>query len=291
VSDPKLHHYVPQFYLRRFTDSAGRLWVWDRDMDRVFPTGPRSIAAESGFYFLTAFIDEGHDPLIMERQFADLEGEVSVITDQWLDWIRHGELGDRLPVPDANRELVSLFLALQFLRTEDARSILVAVAESAGTVMESENERRALHTEMLWSDQLVASFARRIRDCSWIFGRTSTSTPFVTSDNPIAFRSPDNLMWLKAGVLSEGTYLVFPLAPDVIMYCHPDEGPWRNARLSRLDCHISPVTFTDELVESENSGQVFMASRFVISNTASFDREREFAKTIGTDAYAPPGIN
>ncbi len=95
-------------------------------------------------------------------------------------------------------------------------------------------------------------------------------------------------MWVKAGVLSEGTYIVYPLAPDVVMYCYPDEGIWRDAKISRFDCRISPVTFTDQMVQGENSGQVFMASRFVFSNKAAFDLEREFAKTIGTDTYAPP---
>ncbi|WP_276571626.1 hypothetical protein [Bradyrhizobium sp. dw_78] len=42
------------------------------------------------------------------------------------------------------------------------------------------------------------------------------------------------------------------------------------------------------MVESENSGQVFMASRFVLSNRADFDAERAFAPTIGSDIYAPP---
>jgi hypothetical protein len=37
------------------------------------------------------------------------------------------------------------------------------------------------------------------------------------------------------------------------------------------------------MIESENTGQVFMASRFVISVRGGFDREREFAKTIGTN--------
>jgi len=48
---------------------------------------------------------------------------------------------------------------------------------------------------------------------------------------------------------------------------------------------LSPVSFTEEMVESENCAQVFMASRFIISSRRNFDREREFAKTIGTDAY------
>lgn len=86
-----------------------------------------------------------------------------------------------------------------------------------------------------------------------------------------------------------GSYVVYPLAPDVVMYCYPDEDPWREKRIARFDCRISPVTFTDELVESENMAHVFMASRFILSNRPIFDDEREFAKTVGTDAYAPPG--
>jgi Protein of unknown function (DUF4238) len=82
MSAPKLHHYVSQFYLRRFTDSTGKLWVWDRKRDRVFSTRPTSVAAESNFYSLPYLSELGHDPLTMEKQFADLEGEVAAITGQ-----------------------------------------------------------------------------------------------------------------------------------------------------------------------------------------------------------------
>src|SRR5437016_9593679 len=57
---------------------------------------------------------------------------------------------------------------------------------------------------------------------------------------------------------SDGTYSVFPMAPTIVMYCHPKEPPWQN--LGRLDCCLSPVTFTEEMVESENGAQVFMRS-------------------------------
>jgi hypothetical protein len=42
------------------------------------------------------------------------------------------------------------------------------------------------------------------------------------------------------------------------------------------------------MVQDENTAQVFMASRFVISNAPAFSHEREFAKKIGTDIYASP---
>jgi hypothetical protein len=76
---------------------------------------------------------------------------------------------------------------------------------------------------------------------------------------------------------------LFPMAPDIIMYCYPKESPWE--MLDRFDCCLSPVVFTEGMVESENTGQVFMATRFVISSRDGFDQERDFAKSIGTDLY------
>jgi hypothetical protein len=69
------------------------------------------------------------------------------------------------------------------------------------------------------------------------------------------------------------------------MYCHPAQHPWEN--LAKFDRCLSPVCLTDEMVDNENAAQVFMASRFIISSRNNFDREREFAKTIGTDTYKP----
>jgi hypothetical protein len=53
MNAPKLHHYVPQFHLRRFADARGRFWVWDKTSDRMFGTRPGRIAAETQFYRLT----------------------------------------------------------------------------------------------------------------------------------------------------------------------------------------------------------------------------------------------
>ncbi len=90
--------------------------------------------------------------------------------------------------------------------------------------------------------------------------------------------------WLRAGILSRETYLVYPISPRVLLYCHPRHGKFR--KLSKFADCLSPVPLDAGMVESENSGQVFMGSRFVFSSRSQFDAERAFAKTIGTDLYA-----
>lgn len=266
--------------------ATGLLWLWDRDKDRIFCTRPNGVAAESNFYWHQELAAVGHDPLTMEKQFSQLEGEVSLITGQWLEWLRQMKPMEKVEVPEINRELVSLYVALQFLRTADARDILAKFAEQADGRSATERDRRLLHLSMLWENSIFGELAERIRNATWLFGRNLTATPFITSDNPVAFRTGDNAMWLKVGMFSGGTYLVFPMAPDIVMYCYPKEPPWE--KLDRFDCCLSPVAFTEGMVESENTGQVFMASRFIISSRDSFEREREFAKSIGTDLHKPP---
>ncbi|MDE8652177.1 DUF4238 domain-containing protein [Novosphingobium album (ex Liu et al. 2023)] len=282
----KLHHYVPQFHLRRFADEGGRLWAWDKQTDRVFPTSPGGIAAETQFYRLTQYEVDGHDPLTMEKQLSDMEGEVSLITDQWLGWLPDMAPLDKLPIPRISRWIVARFLAVQVLRTLDTRELLSAMVELDRGEPVDEREARELHTELVWDRRVVRSLTKRFSRSIWIFARNDSATPFITSDNPVSFRSPDNRQWLRSIALVSGAYLVFALSPHVVLYCHPRVGPFR--KLSKFNNRVSPVVVDDGMVESENSGQVFMASRFVLSNRATFDAERAFAPTIGTDTYAPP---
>lgn len=283
MSSPELHHYVPQFYLRRFLDVSGRLWAWDRDKDRVFQTTPKSMAAERSFYYLDLYADQ--DPLAMEKQFAQLEYEVARITTQWIAWIRAGDPGKRLPIPERNRKLFSQFLGLQFMRTADFRDILSAQASRESNTEMDAVDKRALHTYALWHEDLVGEYADYIESAIWLFGRNSTGTPFITSDNPVAFRKPDHSMWLKVALFGTKAYAVYSLAPDIVLYCHPRVEPW--LKVEHFDSCISPVKFSREMVESENTAQVFMASRFVISCENDFEKARAFAGTIGTDQFAP----
>jgi Protein of unknown function (DUF4238) len=282
MSVPKLHHYVPQFYLKRFTDAKGWLWAWNKSRDLSFSTNPARVAAETNFYRMQELADAGHDPYTMEIQLSDLEGQVSLITDQWLDWLSDVEPGTQIPIPEVNREEVSLYIAVQYLRTADTKDILCALRDDYETL--SEAERTRLHTTLMWDLRTVHMIRDRIKESIWIFGRNTAETPFVTSDNPVAFRTPDNRQWRRLGILDTGMYVVHPLSPKIVMYCH-ERTHWE--KMAEFDSCLSPINFDSEMVESENSGQVFMASRFVFSPENDFEHARKFARSIGTDLFAP----
>jgi hypothetical protein len=276
MTAPRLHHYVPQFYLKRFADASGRLWVWDKLKNTTFQTNPKNVAAENDFYWLQELADAGHDPYTMERQFAGVEANTALVTEQWLDWFTDAPLGTKIEIPAANREEVSLFIAVQYLRTADTREIVCALVDRPMT----QEEQIATHTSLLWNLETVHAIRDRIYRSIWVFGRNETDSPFIASDNPVAFRTADNRQWHRGGILSPELYVVYPLSPDVVMYCydphHPKFGPF-----AKFDGCLSPVRFDRDMVESENGGQVFMARRFVFSQMDDFADARDFTGTPG----------
>jgi Protein of unknown function (DUF4238) len=67
MSQPNDHHYLPVFYLKRWTGSRGRVWRYYRPRDRVVPTevGPKFTGYEEGLYRL----DVTADPQMIETKF------------------------------------------------------------------------------------------------------------------------------------------------------------------------------------------------------------------------------
>lgn len=286
MTSPKLHHYVPRFYLKRFAVRNDRFWVWDKRTEKVFETTPYSVAAEKHFYGTPDLIGTKHDPLIIERQLSELEGNASRITSMWINSFDLLRPMDSFPVSLDERRQMSLFLSVQFLRTAEERDILALFAAERGYYESgmSLQEKNNLHLQMLSNSGLVETIAEWIDQSIWIIARNGTETPFWTSDNPVAFKRRDNRMWLKAGIMGLGSYVAFPISPRYILYCK-EPNYW--AKLKKFDCCLSPVELTSEMVQHENAGQVFMATRFVISSAEDFSFATEFAKSIGTDVYAP----
>lgn len=73
MSNPRKHHYVPQFYLSGFTAEPGssRLHVLDKEARRSYPSRINDAACERDFYIVEVE-DEG-DPFAVEKFFSTIE--------------------------------------------------------------------------------------------------------------------------------------------------------------------------------------------------------------------------
>ncbi len=156
-----LHHFVPQFYLSRFTDSDGLLWVYDKDNDRVFSATPRNLAGERGFYSLPEFFP---DPLLLERQFGELEGQAALITQ---DWLNQSKLGFSVEIPIVNREIMSLYITTQLLRTSEARILLLQGIQDLKDTSDKQETHHDLHIALLWNNEIVKGIS------DWVYSVAS----------------------------------------------------------------------------------------------------------------------
>ena len=263
--DNALHHFVPQFYLRRFVDHNGLLWAYDKGSDRVFSTNPRNLAAQRGFYTLP---DNSPDPSLMERDFRDLEKEAASITE---DWLHHIEPGVYIEIPDVNREIMSLYITTQILRTSEARTLLIQGVMGNEAKSLEEGIQRELHIALLWNRDVVAKIGEWVRRCTWIFRFNATRESLYTSDDPFKVRSKTrHLYW--AQISFEGTYILIPLTPRILMYCFDSRG-W--SKLKPLNCLVVPNALEPELVKDANIHQVGHAERFVFADQNDFRLARE----------------
>jgi hypothetical protein len=279
MSDPKLHHYVPQFYLERFTNSNGRLWVFDKKLNRKFCSSPKSLAAETKFYYSSELAGTKYTPFFVEKQFSALESNASQITGDWLNQLNNCKSRDQLKISAFERSEMALFVALQYLRTAESRRLLKIFAEHNSEI--SEDELRNIHVRLICDSESVQNISRRIKQSVWIFAKNNTRRPFFTSDNPVTFMKSNSKvrkMWLKLpGILSPETCISLPLSPTIILYC---ERKSLTKKLKQFNNCLSPVEFKEDMVNHENSGQVFMSSRFVFAPTNDFEDVEIFWRRI-----------
>jgi hypothetical protein len=99
-------HYVPRFYLDAFGD---QLFVFDKQNGNDFKSGSKNIAFGRGFYDLGPEID-------LEAVIAEIEGRLRNGISELIDKSHPNNISED------GRIRVSVFVALQYVRTEEFRA-------------------------------------------------------------------------------------------------------------------------------------------------------------------------
>lgn len=107
----KLHHFVPQSYLRGFATEQKRIGVRPLDRSREpFVSNVRRVAARTHFYTLNdALVPDG-----FEKELSELEGNAIRIIRRLIN----GEI----PISKEERQELSYFIALQAVRGPENRN-------------------------------------------------------------------------------------------------------------------------------------------------------------------------
>lgn len=298
------HHYVPQFYLRGFTDEKGQLFVVDRPTEKTFRADPKNVAAQRDFNTVDV---EGMAPDTIEKGLAEFEGEIAPAlervkatksltnkTDRDLVMNLVCALAIRNPrqratindfVGEIAQQIAQLSLATEERWNGQVERMKADGVWDNGTNLTYEDMKKFLEAgnytigvakefniamEIKQHEKLVQHIGAR----KWgVIVAKSGSGGFVTTDVPVCLRwSDDNDHGIYGpGFGVGGTQVVFPLSTDIALM-GSFEG---NEDMFEVDI------FT---VGRINSVIISNAAKQVYAHDYSFNYLRPFPEEIGSGA-------
>lgn len=134
----KNQHYVPQYYLRNFTNEQSLICSFDKFKQKSFPSNVKNIASETYFYDFLQDSEGGKRVQKMEKFFSELEGKASRFTlhiqkkVEGIFNLRNLGKAYSIKVLTSDQKLdLSCLIAIQALRTRDFRNFLIEMFQKS----------------------------------------------------------------------------------------------------------------------------------------------------------------
>lgn len=280
-------HYVPKLYLRNFTHINKKECLYSFDKIKVdsYPSNIKNICQEKEFY------DE------LESKFAVIESRCSNTFKSLINEKNHLFLEN-----PANRGLISIFMAIQYLRTKEIRETLHnqlleikshldkdprplnPKLEKEFTEQEKEEATKSCHLKLV---EMYPELANILAKKKWILLINSTKIPFWTSDHPLVrfnpFFNPNGNLGLK----STGIKIYFPLNPKLsLCLLDPEVYQYYNQlKFTKTSFKTQDIMKAEKRIITDvsdilfqNSLQVTQSTRHIFSNVNNFDLAEEMIK-------------
>jgi len=287
MPENKSHHYVPQMYMRLFSDEDEKcVGVFALEKKKFIPSAPiKGQACKNYFY--------GKDGKA-EKSFGKIETRVRSILREIID-------NTNLPANGSEEyEFLMLYLALQHCRTTDAEAEHMEAAEK--TVKSMLHRKATLEGNQIILDALpnvrikrtnaisetvrVATVgASLLTDLNLMLLKNETDKAFISSDVPVVLHNriyEDQTEFSATGFASVGLQVFLPLGPRYMLVCY-DPGVYRADKVVHLtDLHA--VNLLNEL-QWEAANKVLLVSPETTENelyerAANFTFEKEKERTI-----------
>lgn len=253
----KNQHYVPEFYLRKFANSNGKLEILDCKRRKVVtPRSPKSVCNEEYYYSESNQLDEVSQ--VLEKEFQRIESGVSKVYDDIA-----GKFINFEQITENDKILIATFMSLQYLRgpymrkqvqrmneqmvkkitklqfgsphihkffdqhekesgeklTEQQRNDVVEFAQKGEYRVEMGN---AAHLNLIGK---MEGFRNFLFAKEWLVYISKSNKKFIISDNPVAELFPE---W--TGKLSYGPSFLqrthqFSMTPDILIIATDPRNP------------------------------------------------------------------
>lgn len=253
------HHYIPQFYLKKFTDPRFRLpeepyiWFFEKGMTESKRKSPPNIAFEVGFYDF--HVDKDLITQEVENNLAELEYAASLILKKvekgslptiqekqiFSEFIWTMQMRNTFQRTNQNKVIEDIHRLALKIAAEHPEYIKRSLVSSGESPEDITDERIEKIISLIISDNYDVKIPQEysimnmienaqqmsmiISKMSWTLLKSDEQILFVTSDNPVVLSDPTNESRLYGpGFLSKKVEMTFPLTPKLCLLASWKEG-------------------------------------------------------------------
>lgn len=222
-------HFVPQLYLKQFANEKGQLIAYDKADGAIRKVGVRDAAQKRGFLSVPEFDKDDGSGSYAETYLHQYEDPTATVIERVLGGLRSGII--RLVDDDARRTL-SLFMAVQYQRTQVARArmddinvALAVMADQWPGVPQLQGlspapqgpDMARYHLASGLSPKRIDGIADVLHGHYWGLFINRTDLPLYTSDSPLALFCHAQREDEGYGLATWGVEISLPLAPHCLL--------------------------------------------------------------------------
>lgn len=295
MSNVKKQHYVPQFYLKRFTHNGELLFVYDKFSKKARQSNIKDVAEERYFY----------DSQQTEKGLGVIETDFSIAISKILkntepksilrNILQKLRLNRGRVISRRQKRYLSFFITIQMFRTREYRNTIIEGSEKFGQaiinmmakmkfpdvspdhypqVKYDKKNASLLHTQNLFDRDFLIMITETINQHIWMVGMNETNQPLFTSDHPVVKRGHIKHPFRSfSGIGSKGIEIAFPLSPRCILLMYERT---HFKEHEKIDC--KQISLTNDNVTYYNSLQVYQSYRQVFCNINDFTLVEEICK-------------
>lgn len=286
-------HYVPQLLLKGFCENnSKRVWVFEKETSRVFPSNIRNVACQRGFYDFVV----NNEMISFDSSLGKLEDDTAGLLDRVrsttsVSWLSRSE-----------RIILATFVAAQFIRTDARRKMYHQLTERMYSSLEARNaaqsllaalrpltEEEAKQESILMLPKLTAELAPHVLEKRWVLNVAPNQSPLLIGDAPVAMDNTVGSRILNRpslGFAVPGVEIYLPISHRLCLMflCPSIEESLKNANLGasaysdpevkslRDSLQAGVIHLNEANVEHSNSLQVANAERFVFGRSNHFSQ-------------------
>ena len=278
-------HYVPQFYLRGFTNASGQMFCFDKVTDKSHPTSTAAAAQEPYFYEIPpgSFRDVNVPVNTVEKALSVVERTWAPLHAALINSADAGRISATLTIEYAP------FLVMQWMRTKTYRDTMHEITQKSmqaladdlvevnfpgvkkPKVTVGDNGMAAMHSQKIFDREEVEGMSDDLERHYWVVGINNTEHLFYTSDHPVVRRGNQTQEGRRlVGVRDLGIEFAFPLDSTHILLILERTyfADWR-----KYDNRA--ISLSSEQVRDYNGLQVMRSSQRVFCADDDFDLARE----------------